>query len=109
MKRIALIASIAFTAGLAGPAFAQDIGGVTVSAEDWPYVEEYCATLSDDGVAASANEEPSSPAQLTTTTIDLSTVTYADCDAAGLTDPGNAGGLTEGGPMENRLLDSPDD
>ena len=47
MKRTALFASIALAAGLAAPAMAQEIGGVTVSAEDWVYVEDYCETLED--------------------------------------------------------------
>ena len=36
MKRTALFASIALAAGLAAPAMAQEIGGVTVSAEAPP-------------------------------------------------------------------------
>ncbi len=85
MKRTALFASIALAAGLAAPAMAQEIGGVTVSAEDWVYVEDYCETL-EEPLAEAADESPSSAEELSTSSIDLSTLTRDDCAEAGLID-----------------------
>ncbi|AEQ51900.1 hypothetical protein [Pelagibacterium halotolerans] len=96
MKRTALFASIALTAGLAAPAMAQEIGGVTVGAEDWPYVEEYCMTLGEETQADSVDEAPSSTEELSTSTIDLSTITRDDCVEAGLVDGPVTGGSDDG-------------
>lgn len=89
MKRTALFASIALAAGLAAPAMAQDmggeIGGISVSAEDWVYVEDYCAEL-EEPLAEAVDETPSSTEELSTSSIDLSSLTRDDCVEAGLID-----------------------
>lgn len=90
------------------PAMDMMIGGVEVSAEDWEYVEQYCMTLDEEGVEDSATEEPEIPAELTTTTIELDTLTYQDCVDAGLIDGAvDAGGgmITEGGAMDSEIQD----
>ena len=108
MKRTALFASIALAAGLAAPAIAQEaapamdgeIGGISVSAEDWVYVEEYCMTLGEETQADSVDESPSSVEELSTSSIDLSTLTRDDCVQAGLVDGPETGG-SEGGEMDD--------
>lgn len=108
MKRTALGASLALAMGFAAPAFAQEIGGVVVSPEDWPYVEEYCDILADESVSEAADETPSSPAELSTPSIELSSLTQADCEEAGLIE-GNAvspgATLDPNGPMANQIAD----
>ena len=103
MKRTALFASIALAAGLAAPAMAQDapamdgeIGGIAVSAEDWVYVEDYCMTLGEETQADSVDESPSSTEELSTSSIDLSTITRDDCVEAGLVDGPVTGGSDDG-------------
>jgi|TARA_A100001391_G_scaffold164643_6_gene124362 hypothetical protein len=103
MKRTALFASIALAAGLAAPAMAQDapamageIGGISVSAEDWVYVEEYCMTLGEETQADSVDESPSSAEELSTSSIELSSITRDDCVEAGLVDGPVTGGSDDG-------------
>lgn len=98
MKRTALFASIALAAGLAAPVFAQEIAGTTVSAEDWPAVEAYCADLGELNNPEAAENEPTTTQELETMSIDLSLLTRDDCVEAG---------LVEGGPDAGMTMESP--
>lgn len=112
MKPSVFFVSLVFASGLTAPVLSAEIGGINVSAHDWAYVQDYCATLEADGIADAADEEPSTPAELSTPTIELRSVTYADCQAAGLIAgaPMTMGStLTDGGPMQVQLLHEDDD
>lgn len=85
----------------------QEIGGITVSAEDWVYVEEYCMTLGEETQADSADESPSSVEELSTSSIELSSLTRDDCVEAGLVD-GPVPGGSDGGEMDNGVTEGDD-
>lgn len=106
MKRTALLASIALTAGLAAPAFSQEIAGTTVSEEDWPAVVEYCDILGELTTPDASVNEPDSSLELSTTTIQLDTLTRDDCIAAGLVEGAPDAGST---PNPNIAEDNDDD
>jgi hypothetical protein len=102
MKRSALFASIALTAGLAMPAFAQEIGGVTVSEEDWGLVQQRCTELQGEPIPEFL-EQVGAPEG-----IDISQLTREDCEEAGLigpTDPLD----TVGGSSDDDSEDGGDD
>src|SRR5690606_12871917 len=85
MKRSALFASIALTAGLAMPAFAQEIGGVTVSEEDWSQVQQRCTELEGEPIPEFLEDEPLATEQAGAPEgIDISRLTREDCEEAGL-------------------------
>lgn len=88
MKRSALFASIALTAGLAMPAFAQEIGGVTVSEEDWGLVQQRCTELQGEPITEFLEDEPLATEQAGAPEgIDISQLTREDCEEAGLIGP----------------------
>ncbi|WMT89973.1 hypothetical protein [Pelagibacterium sp. H642] len=98
MKRSALFASLALTAGLAVPAFAQEIGGMTIPEEDWGLVEQRCAELEGEPISEVFEDEPTAAAEANAPEgIDLSTLTRTDCEEAGILEPtGEAPDVTNG-------------
>ncbi|WP_332716240.1 hypothetical protein [Pelagibacterium mangrovi] len=109
MKRSAFFASIALTAGLAMPAFAQEIGGVTVSEEDWGLVQQRCTELQGEPIPEFLEDEPLATEQVGAPEgIDISQLTREDCEEAGLigpTDPLD----TVGGSSDDDSEDGGDD
>ncbi|WP_421951598.1 hypothetical protein [Pelagibacterium sp.] len=84
MKLNALLASFAIVAGLAAPAMANTIGTVTVSDADWSYVTDYCDALDGLSVSDAFDFTPSATAELSTSSVQLSSITQSDCQKAGL-------------------------
>ena len=98
MKSSAIVA-LALTFGLAAPAFAQEIGGMTVSEEDWGVVEQRCNELVDEPIGEFLADEPLATEQVGAPEgVDISTLTREDCEEAGLiegTSPLDAGAATD--------------
>lgn len=84
MKLSALLASSAILLGLAAPAMANTIGGITVAEADWRYVVDYCDDLDGLSVSDAYNTKPSRVAELSASSIKLSSITQSDCQNAGL-------------------------
>lgn len=84
MKLTALLASSAILLGLAAPAMANTIGGLTVADAEWNYVADYCDDLDGLSVADAADTDPSTVAELSTPSVKLSSITQSDCENAGL-------------------------
>ncbi|MBN16341.1 hypothetical protein V6617_07335 [Pelagibacterium nitratireducens] len=84
MKLKALLASVAVVAGLAAPAMAANIGTVSVSDADWTYVTDYCDSLDGLSVSDAFDFSPSTTAELSTASVQLSSITQSDCEKAGL-------------------------
>lgn len=84
MKLSALLASSAILLGLAAPAMANTIGGITVAEADWQYVVDYCDDLDGLSVSDAYNTKPSRVAELSASSIKLSSITQSDCQNAGL-------------------------
>jgi len=84
MKLSALLASGVVLLGLAGPAAANTIGGITVADSDWSYVVDYCNDLDGLSVSDAYHTKPSRVAELSASSIKLSSITQSDCQNAGL-------------------------
>ncbi len=112
MKRSAT-AALALTVGLAAPAFAQEIGGMTVPEEDWGLVEQRCTELEGEPITEFLEDEPLATEQAGAPEgIDISTLTREDCEEAGLigsTTPLDTMGEATDGAGEDAGEDGGDD
>ncbi|MCD7060037.1 hypothetical protein [Pelagibacterium xiamenense] len=87
MKTNLLLASATLVGALAaGTAFAQTpIGTITVSDQDLPYVAQYCEEMgSKSSLSDAFDVEPSLTAELATPNVQISSISYSDCQKAGL-------------------------
>lgn len=86
MKTNMLLASAALISALVtGSASAQKpIGTITVSDADLPYVASYCESMSGKSVQDANEDGPTLTAELATPNVQLSSLTYSDCEKAGL-------------------------
>ena len=84
MNLNALLASFAVVAGLAAPAMANTIGTISVSDQDWTYVTDYCDSLDGLSVSDAFDFSPSATAELSTSGVQLSSISQSDCQKAGL-------------------------
>ncbi|WP_417582499.1 hypothetical protein [Pelagibacterium sp.] len=84
MKLHALLASAVIVAGLAAPAMANSIGTITVSDQEWSFVTDYCDALDGLSVDDVFDFSPSATAELSTSGVQLSSISKNDCQKAGL-------------------------
>ncbi|WP_404403198.1 hypothetical protein [Pelagibacterium halotolerans] len=87
MKTNMLLASATLIGALAaGSAFAQTpVGTIAVSDQDLPYVAQYCGDMASESSQWDALDvEPKWTAELATPHVQLSSISYKDCQKAGL-------------------------